>query len=34
VQVHGHVQAEVKGLMTRIDADGVVQVQGGATVVG
>ncbi len=34
VTIEGHAQAEVKGLMTTVGADGVLTVQGGATVIG
>ena len=34
VTIEGHAQAEVKGLMTRLGADAVLAVQGGATVIG
>ncbi len=34
VTIEGHAQAEVKGLMTRVGADAVLAVQGGATVIG
>ena len=34
VKVRGHAQTEVNGLMTQVGADGVLEVKGGATVVG